>query len=471
MSSSSMRSFEYLESLPGTVFNRLYKQPSTALAIFRRMLPQLAKSFVMALLYMSRPLPVADLETWVCPGSRREQDTAIDLLERLQILKRTAEPNQPRSFVLTNPFAASLRHALTGGGNHKSFGVPANTKLQDQVTIPQLDDFARRQWEGVLGYMVGSTGIGLNDEGANLSPAVKHLLQYGGLILVRGRSVDITRDGFAFVLQEVNAQVWTILVLYLEKAEELSMDRVDVLSFLFMLGSLELGQGYSKANLTETQLQMLIDLGDFGIIYQHRPESESYYPTRLATTLTSDAGALRSATAGFDTALRSSTDDKGFVVIETNYRLYAYTSSPLQIAILSLFARLSTRYPNMVSGKLTRESVRRAINMGITGDQIIDFLYTHAHAQMRKSTATILPPTVVDQIRLWQIEGERMKSTAGFLFKDFLSAAEYEGTCQYAKDIGVLEWKSDAKRMFFVTRHEGIAAYLKSQKEKRREAG
>lgn len=88
------------------------------------------------------------------------------------------------------------------------------------MTIPQLDDFARRQWECVLGYMVGSTVIRLNDEGANLSPAVKHLLQYGGLILVGGRKVDITRDGFAFVLQEVNAQVWTILVLYLEKAEE-----------------------------------------------------------------------------------------------------------------------------------------------------------------------------------------------------------------------------------------------------------
>ncbi|KAL8944005.1 MAG: hypothetical protein Q9216_000714 [Gyalolechia sp. 2 TL-2023] len=470
MSASSVRSFEYLESLPGTVFNRLYKQPSTALAIFRRMLPHLAKSLVMAMLYITRPLPVTDLETWVRPGSRRDQDTAVDLLERLQIVKRAVEPGKPRSYVLTNPFASSLRQALTGGGNHKSFGVPSDVKSRESISPAQLDDFARRQWEGVLGYMVGSTGIDLRNEGVNLSPSVKHLLQYGGLVDVRGRSVDITQDGFAFVLQEVNAQVWTVLVLYLENAEQLGMDRVDVLSFLFMLGSLELGQAYSKANLTETQLQMLLDLRDFGIIYQDNPDSDTYYPTRLATTLTSDAGALRSASANFDTALSSSTNDKGYVVIETNYRIYAYTSSPLQIAILSLFARLSTRYPNMVSGKMTRESVRRAISMGITGDQIIDFLYTHAHAQMRKN-ANVLPPTVVDQIRLWQIEGERMKSTVGFLFKDFLSAAEYDGPCQYARDIGVLVWKNDARRMFFVTRHEQVAAYLKSQKEKRKDGG
>ncbi len=37
--------------------------------------------------------------------------------------------------------------------------------------------------------------------------------------------------------------------------------------------------------------------------------------------------------------------------------------------------------------------------------------------------------------------------------------------------VGVLKWKHDAKRMFFVTRHEHVAAYLKSQKEKRREGG
>lgn len=38
---STLASFEYLERLPGTTFRRLYQQPSTSLAIFRRMLPHL----------------------------------------------------------------------------------------------------------------------------------------------------------------------------------------------------------------------------------------------------------------------------------------------------------------------------------------------------------------------------------------------------------------------------------------------
>ena len=235
------------------------------------------------------------------------------------------------------------------------------------------------------------------------------------------------------------------------------MDEVDVLSFLFMLGSLELGLAYSKANLTPTQTQMLQDLGDFGIL-KVSPNSDRFYPTRLATTLTSDAGGLRAS------SLASSTNaNRGFIVIETNYRIYAYTNSNLQIAIIQLFTRLITQYPNMVTGKITRESIRRAVGMGITSDQIISFLITHAHPQMAKNQP-VLPPTVVDQIRLWQLEGDRMKATVGFLFKDFNTQAEYEASCRYAEEIGVLVWKNEVQRKFFVTRHEQVAAYLRSKK-------
>lgn len=254
------------------------------------------------------------------------------------------------------------------------------------------------------------------------------------------------------------------------------MDECDVLSFLFMLGSLELGLAYSKTNLSETQLQMLQDLGDYGIIYQpsDTPTSTSslFYPTRLATTLTSDTSGLRSSSlagSGSGAASSSSTssdhnNNRGFIVIETNYRIYAYTSSTLQIAILSLFSRLTTRYPNMVAGKLTRESIRRAVGMGITSEQIISFLTTHAHPQMHnKNSATILPPTVVDQIRLWQLEGDRMKATVGFLFKDFNSQGEYESVARYAEEIGVCVWKQDRERRFFVTSVQQVAAFLKGK--------
>lgn len=131
-----------------------------------------------------------------------------------------ANPGQPRSYSLTNPFAASLRIALTGGGKHKSFGVPCHTAAREAISIANLDEFARKQWEGILGYVVGSTGVGLVSEGVTLSDGVKTLLQLGGLVEVEHKKVEITRDGFAFVLHDVNTQLWTVLILYLENAEQ-----------------------------------------------------------------------------------------------------------------------------------------------------------------------------------------------------------------------------------------------------------
>jgi transcription initiation factor TFIIH subunit 4 len=397
-----------------------------------------------------------------------EKEKALSLLSRLHIVTATsAGPGQPHALELTPNFGASLKLALTGGGDHQSFGVPFKYTNKDGVDVPYLDEYARTQWEGILHYVVNS---GSNQRGLGIvRENVRELLERGRLVdAKKGRNLGggITQAGFTFLLQEVNAQVWTLLLLWIENAEDMGMDSVDVLSFLFMLGSLELGLAYSTTTLTETQQAMLQNLSDFGLISIDPSFSDQFYPTRLATTLTSDASALRSISSGFDEASRTTSGSaKGFIVIETNYRLYAYTSSPLQIAVLALFTKLSTRYPNMVSGRVTRDSIRRAIDHGITSDQIISYLQTHAHPQMRKKLP-VLPPTVVDQIRLWQIENERMKATPGFLFKDFATLQEYESVVRYADEIGVLVWKSDAKRTFFVTRHEQLRDFIKSRKMK-----
>lgn len=380
------------------------------------------------------------------------------------------------AYQVTKEFARSLQQALMGSENSHSFGVFSQGPDQTAVSIADLDDYARRQWEGVLGYMVGTDALGGLRE-VKLSNGVRQLLQAGHLVEIRDRRVDITKDGFGFVLQDVNTQVWHILILYVESAEAIGMDSVEVLSFLFLLSSLELGRSYEKRHLNEVQLRTLADLSDFGIVYQDNPDAPCFYPTRLATTLTSDSVALSNPVTGSITGSvgTSSGGGTGFIIIETNYRLYAYTSSPLQISLISLFTNLKYRFTNLVTGKITRQSVRRAIEMGITADQIISYLLTHAHPQMRKHNATystsnatgippsVLPPTVTDQIRLWQLERDRLRATSGFLFKEFSAFNEYLAPCQHAAEIGVLVWKSDRRRMFFVTEHKQVAEFLRSQ--------
>lgn len=504
---------DYLEKQPGTSFRRLYQQPSTTLAIFRRMLPSLAKSFVRMLLYMDGALLLDTLDMMVVPEAKRERDQALSILRSLHIVQITAAVrDRPQEIMLTANFKNSFRLALEGGGSQNSFGVPSEKPASAETDTAFLDKFARRKWEDILHYVVNSVGLpsGPGHDALGPKSTVKELLLAGHLVESRpGRpgGVGITQTGFTFLLQAANAQVWTLLLQWLEAVDQQSagaVDSVDMLSFLFMLSTLELGRAYDTNALTESRRNMLPSLMDFGLVYIPPHDRAQYFPTRLATTLTSSgAAALRSLSTGFAAASTNSvaaaglpgtgagagaathgtngingtststtaaaTEGRGSIILETNFRLYAYTASPLQIAVLALFSKLSQRFPGMVAGKLTRDSVRRAISYGITSDQIISYLAANAHEQMHKYAAAnhrpVLPPTVVDQIRLWELENERMKSHKGFLFKDFDSAKEYDMLAQYADEIGVLVYRNDKKRHFFVTKHEQLVTYLKARKK------
>lgn len=56
----------------------------------------------------------------------------------------------------------------------------------------------------------------------------------------------------------------------------------------------------------------------------------------------------------------------------------------------------------------------------------------HAHSQMLASRP-VLPPTIIDQIRLWEIERDRFEFTDSMLYNQFLSQNEFETIRDYAR--------------------------------------
>jgi transcription initiation factor TFIIH subunit 4 len=174
-------------------------------------------------------------------------------------------------------------------------------------------------------------------------------------------------------------------------------------------------------------------LEHYGFIYKRdtRPDgskSDQFFPTHLATSLTSGAA----------TTLESG-DEKKFLILETNYKIYAYTcelwlalerieaneiANELEIAILNLFVNIKIRYKNLVVGKLDRQHVKAAMEKGISANQvsslgqvivlqltgqIISYLSSHAHQQMYLSPPPLLHPTITDQLHLWDKERNRLK--------------------------------------------------------------
>lgn len=163
-------------------------------------------------------------------------------------------------------------------------------------------------------------------------------------------------------------------------------------------------------------------------------------------------------------------EEEGFIILETNYRLYAYTTSPLQISVLALFTDLKARFKNMVTGMITRESMREAFAHGITAQQIVQYLTSHSHSMLRKENP-VLPPTVLDQLRLWELERNRLTVREGYLYEYFPSDKEFEDTARYAESIGGLVARRDGKstvhekKLFIrLDRHNAVKEFVKRKR-------
>ncbi|XP_007542232.1 general transcription factor IIH subunit 4 [Poecilia formosa] len=391
---------EYLRELNPEILDRLYNHPATCLAVYRE-LPSLAKNYVMRMLFLDQPLPQAAVALWVQKNSQRGAQWADE--------------------------GSSLgpdRHARD---------------------IESLDRYAMERWEVILQFMVGSPSAVSQD-------LAQLLIQAGLMRSEAGEAPYITSAGFQFLLLDTASQLWYFTLQYLKTAQSRGMDLVEILSFLFQLSFSTLGRDYSVEGMSESLLTFLQHLREFGLVFQRKRKSRRYYPTRLAITLA--AGVTTSSASPSSTNIASipGTRDAGFIVVETNYRLYAYTDSELQIALVALFSEMLYRFSNVVVAQLTRESVQQAIANGITAQQIIHFLRTRAHPVLLTQTP-VLPPTITDQIRLWELERDRLQFTEGVLYNQFLSQADFEVLRDRAQGLGCLVWQDVAHRVMVVTSH------------------
>jgi len=150
----------------------------------------------------------------------------MSVLEQLHIIVHKVDASRQTSYELYKSFQRSLRQALEGSGTHASFGVPSSQPDPNQVSIAFLDDYARQKWESILFYMVGST-VGLTADstvgrysGKDIGDGTKTLLKIGEFVKTMGGRVSITKAGFSFLLQETNAQVWSLLIVYLKNSPQ-----------------------------------------------------------------------------------------------------------------------------------------------------------------------------------------------------------------------------------------------------------
>lgn len=444
--SSPLTLLEYLQTLPRNLLGKLFIHPATCLAVFREV-PELGRHFILRMLSVDQPVPQAIVSSWTTPIYLNEANEACQVLSDLQLWQQVNVPGGLPAWNLNPVFKTHLKQALFGGG--KPWAVFGSLEKNKHSRTPAfLDSYCLERWECVLHFMVGSQQA---NEGIS-ADAIKILIHAS--LMKRDDSDDgylITKEGFQFLLMNTSTQVWNFMLKYLDILQNQNFDLAECLSFLLQLSFSTMGKDYSTVGMSDNLLIMLQHLREFGLVYQRKRKSGRFYPTRLAINLATGLNSLD-----------LDTHRPGFLVVETNYHVFAYTESNLQVALLGLFCEMMYRFPNLAVGLLTRDSVRQALRGGITSSQIVGYLRLHAHPKMLNQNP-IIPPTISDQISLWELERDRFLFTEGVLYNQFLSAADFELLRNYARDLGVLIWDNPSKRVMVVSRtgHDDVKKFWK----------
>lgn len=339
-------------------------------------------------------------------------------------------------------------------------GVVSEGVAQDAPTRAQLDRHANNQWEGLCLYLVGSS-----DKPPKEAPYlgklgwmdIDNLLESAKLVVLDDSGDrDCTEEGVQFLMLDTYHQLWLLLKQYTEAAATRSGSRLArVVSFLLQLGCQGVGTPLSTESFDQLQSSIAADLAQLGLLLPFKSGGVVWLsPTRLSLALSG---------GNSSEAQKEVTD--GFILVETNYKVVAYTSSPLKRAILNQFVRCDVILPNAFVGTLTRESVTNALKAGIDHEIIIRYLTQHADPHTA-SCIPVVPAVVSDQVRLWQAETKRVRDFESHLYDNFESERLFVATAGHARLLGTWLWEDPQKQRLVADKrgHERLREFIRSNK-------
>lgn len=334
------------------------------------------------------------------------------------------------------------------------------------VSLSDLDQHTRDQWDAVLYYMVGT------ENGRDPPAAVVRFLEETGLMQPdsdfkgsRERApLVITSKGYEFMLLSTHQQVWHFVVQYLQSLEghkKSGQLLTEAMLFLISLSYAKVGEGYSSSSLTKRGRTFMRDFSLFGLLYvQNLNEKTSiFYPTQIALQLVQDSSSGSSNSWSIPTKFlngalahpKPQNSSHLAIIVQTNFQLCAYTTSELHKNMLALFCDVHTirRLPNVIFMIITRDSVKSAFALGVRAEQILRFLEKHAHPNLRTGSNSPIPQNVEDQIWLWDRESQRLQWTEVWKI-DCFEPPLFDAVKEFTIGIGAHSWSSKAKGVIFV---------------------
>ncbi|KAE9555206.1 hypothetical protein FO519_001556 [Halicephalobus sp. NKZ332] len=357
-----------------------------------------------------------------------------------------------------------------------------------KLSTAELFQKGNDRWDLVLKYLISNTS------GEAIAVSGHTISMFKQLQFIReteNGGTEITSKGFQFLLQGRYVQTWQYLSAFLMRLSKSNPDQapdiIDLFASLVMLSPAipptSSKSSYFIKNSNETKYEIpyripefshdiiqefFLHMRELGFIHI-RKRKDGYFYVTPALSMLSSCGST-----AID-SLVALTKSDGYLVVESNYRVYAYTNDELQLSILNTFTDPDGAFADMIMAVITRNSVRRAFELGITAAQIVAFMRSNSHQLTIEKFGMngCVPQTVIDQIQLWEIERYRFNHCSGIMYASFSTRNEFLSAVEQAKRLDCLLWSSTDRNLLIIKEenHEEFKQWFMAKQQRMNSGG
>eukprot|EP00397_Hematodinium_sp_SG-2012_P041911 GEMP01046267.1.p1 GENE.GEMP01046267.1~~GEMP01046267.1.p1 ORF type:complete len:457 (+),score=90.74 GEMP01046267.1:269-1639(+) len=374
--------------------------PGLIEGLVSNVLPPLAKVFFFRTLFAGEGPFVKQLfQEWAQAATHGLVQEALDSLVKTRIWRKQIESNEAHYYFLADAQEKFIQRLTSWD---------ANVPVRVNVNPRNLWVYARARWAHFENTCVTPSAD------PRTIPLINDLVK-----MLKQRVGE--NPPWKWLMKSRQEQLWDLFVMYFEAHDYLPPAMMTMASLM----PLKLGEALPHERRKCSSIPFLEQIGilmrvqeDFFAI---TPLCIALFRSDVDIAVTRDDLSEMPSTcfAMEQDALLGFDEMCGGIIVESNFRVFVYTSDIISHQIVSRFCTFEKEIGGaLLIATLTVDSVLRALQANITARDIIAFLETHRHKQ-----AAAIPTNVKLQLNLWEQDRFRLQSEEATLFQ--WSAADY----------------------------------------------
>lgn len=360
--------FQHIFTKSESQLNLLYKEEAVCLFAFR-ILPNLCQQIISRIINIDEELSNKDNKcTDIFQEPLKESKHYIRILYQIKIL------TQFEKLVLNSDFKRNIKKIFTSGL------TPMN-----MVFKPKRKDYVSCLKTGIKSLQKYLKSIFALDQYPIQISENDHLIFLQGVKFLRKDSTvyKLTSNAINFLLSPKQLQVRNIIGRYITNyqnkignTQEAKMNVVTFICSLFKICTLEIGAVFYELppDYPNDFYDHLKYLRNFGVIRAKKDNQNNktkYYVTPLIKCLFED----------MNNDIEQH-ENSQFLIVETNFKIYAYTKNEFEINVLEFLFEIEYSFPEFIVGYITRSSIRQVLKKGVSSHVILQYISMHAHPKV-----------------------------------------------------------------------------------------